>query len=617
VVDPNGWFPYLSLRWAVLIGVAGFGLVAALRSSALPTRWPAAVKWWCVLVVIVMAASLVGPSVRTALVGSLDRRFGAMTWIAHGALFVMALIAVRRREDVRALAHGMVVGTLGVGGMTIAQQLGWNFPANAVNRIRPGGPFGNADVLGVYCVIGVAVAIAVALDHRGRTGWRVIGMAAAALGLACSAASGARGGWIGLAVALGMLGIAGARRSNVSSRQRMLALVGCLAVGAVVLTASGTFGRLLDLADGTAQGRADTWTTAVEAIAQRPLLGWGPEGLADGLQRHVDADYERAYTRRQLPDRAHDAPLDVAGTLGIVGLVAWLGLLIATARAGRRGVRADGSWLSLGIAAGLVGALVAELTLFPTFDVDAIGWLLAGALVGCGVAARGRADSVGQANRPRAAALAAAVTTAATVLVLVALGVSLLGVGSDRDARRASDSLAGGQTRSALVEARAAIGNEPSQTMPALLLSQAALASKRPAQMHRAIRELEQVRRQSIDDGRVILAEGQLLEACGSRCTSDRAGIQRRADQLVTRDPARSDGWRLEAELAEHRGDLPAAVDDRRRVVDLGPTLSRNWRELAITLRRAGEDLAATQAALRAVQLDPSNDANLAALSPG
>jgi cytochrome c-type biogenesis protein CcmH/NrfG len=52
-------------------------------------------------------------------------------------------------------------------------------------------------------------------------------------------------------------------------------------------------------------------------------------------------------------------------------------------------------------------------------------------------------------------------------------------------------------------------------------------------------------------------------------------------------------------------------------VVDLGPTLSRGWRELSITLRRAGDDRNATQAALRAVQLDPSNDANLAALSPG
>jgi O-antigen ligase len=505
VMDPSGWFPYLSLRWAALVGAAGFGLVTALRSSDVPTRWPAAVRWWAALSAVVVAASLLGPSPRTALVGALDRRFGAMTWIAHGALFVIALIAVRRRDDLRAVANGVVVGTLGIGVVTMAQQLGWDFPAHAVNRVRPGGPFGNADVLGVYCVIGVAVALGVALDRRGRTGWRVAAMVAAALGLACSAASGARGGWIGLAVALAVLGLGGARRATIDRRRQVLAVAGCLAVGVVVLTATGTFGRLLNLADGTAQGRADTWTTAVEAIGQKPALGWGPEGLADGLQRHVDADFERTYTRRELPDRAHDVLLDVAGTVGVIGLAAWLGVVIAAGLGARRGVMADGSWLSLGVAAGLFGALVAELTLFPTFDVDAIGWLLAGALVGCGIAARGR-------SRTRPPVVAAVVA----LVALVALVVAALGVGADRDARAASDDLVAGHVDAALVDARAALRDEPSQTMPALVLSEAALGSHRPVEMHRAIATLESVRQRSVDDGRVILAEGQLLEACGS-----------------------------------------------------------------------------------------------------
>jgi hypothetical protein len=134
--------------------------------------------------------------------------------------------------------------------------------------------------------------------------------------------------------------------------------------------------------------------------------------------------------------------------------------------------------------------------------------------------------------------------------------------------------------------------------------------------MHQTIGQLDAVRAGSVDDGRVILAEGQLLEACGQACASDRHHVQVLADRLVIRDPARSDGWRLEAQLAEDRGDLSTAVTDRQRVVDLGPTLSRSWRELALTLRRDGQTRAATQAALRAVQLDPTNDANLAALSP-
>jgi O-antigen ligase len=632
VMDPAGWLPYLSARWAVLVAVAGVAALAGVggdvvrggvpgrgrdggrrRGDGLLRRIRAlpAVRWWGALALVVVAAVAASPAPRVALVGAIDRRMGGLTWLAHGALFVVAAVVVRRRSDVRAIAHGLVVGTFGVAAVTMAQQIGWSFPAHAVNRARPGGPFGNADVLAAYCVVGVVVSLGVALDRSSRLRWRCPAMVAAALGMATTAASGARGGWIGLAAAVVVIGVAGARRGSIPRRRQVagFAVAGAVLLG--VLAASGTLGRAFHVIDGTARGRIDTWVVGMDAVAERPVLGWGPDGLADGLQRHVDDDYERRYTRRLLPDRAHSAPLDVAGTLGLLGLAAWLGLLAATARGGLAGVRRYRSPTALAIGAGLLGLLVCELSLFPTFDVDAIAWILAGALVGVGVdldLGRGRVVAVATVAVSLAAVAVAAIGSA----VVVAVG----GVGADHAARRAADALATHRPRVAVEAARASLEADPGQTMPALLLAEAAVATSEPRTIDRALAEVESTRRASIDDGRLALAEGRLLDACGGpRCERWRPHVQRLADQLVRRDPARSDGWRMEATLAEARGDAPSAEAARRRVIELAPPDDdRPWRELAETLRAAGDAEGARDAASRAVALDPFDDANLALL---
>jgi Flp pilus assembly protein TadD len=90
--------------------------------------------------------------------------------------------------------------------------------------------------------------------------------------------------------------------------------------------------------------------------------------------------------------------------------------------------------------------------------------------------------------------------------------------------------------------------------------------------------------------------------------------VQHLADALVVHDPARSDGWRLEAQLAEARGDRAGAESARRRVIDLAPGDDRPWRELARTLADLGDRTGALDAIQRAVALDPGDDANLVVL---
>jgi hypothetical protein len=210
----------------------------------------------------------------------------------------------------------------------------------------------------------------------------------------------------------------------------------------------------------------------------------------------------------------------------------------------------------------------------------------------------------------------AVLLAAAPVAAVVATTLAVGGVHADHEARRAADGFGAHHPRVALDAARASLDAEPGQTMPALLLSEGAIAAGDPATVARTLAEVDATRRATFDDGRLALAEGRLLDSCGAlRCELWRPHVQRLADELVRRDPARSDGWRMEADLAESRDDAPAAEAARRRVIELArPEDDRPWRELAETLRAAGDVEGAREAALRAVAIDPFDDANLALL---
>jgi O-antigen ligase len=584
--DSGSWFPLLSTRWLFLVGTAVALVPAVLVGLARHRRMRfqrGLLAAWLAMGVALALGAAAAPSLHQALVGAMDRRDGLLSWLARAMWCGAALAVVRDRRDLRVLARGVVVGLAGVVLVTIAQQRGWNWPANAVNRARPGGPLGNANLLGADAALTVPVAIGLARDAAESRRWRRAATAAAAGGTLVLVASGTRGAWMG--AGLGLV-VAGVLWRRVSARRASLAkpLIAAVVVAVVAVAALGVGDRVLNAGGGTAAGRVDTWAVAVRAIGERPWTGWGPDGAAAGLQRHIDDRYEQSHTRRLLPDRAHSLPLDIGLSFGLVGLAAF-GALIAVA--GRRtwvGARAVATPTGFGVLAGVVALLGAELTLFPVPEVDSLAWLLAGALMALGAAHHVRSPVVGGVTRRRLAILG--ISGTALLVAGVALPTAVAGWRADRAARVASDQLALGKPVAALAAAHRSLELDPGQTMPALLLAQAAQLSGDVTVMSAAVGQLESVRRRSVDDGRLILAEGAIVKTCGSRCDDLRPSLRARAQDLVHRDPARADGWRLVAELAEDAAAPDEAVAARRRVVELAPNSERALRELISTQSR-------------------------------
>jgi len=156
---------------------------------------------------------------------------------------------------------------------------------------------------------------------------------------------------------------------------RAAGVVGALAVAgvAVVLLAPGAMRLELDDADDVrdaTSGRSALVLGGVRLFADRPVLGWG------------SGSFRREYRRREgVSDRrataaSHTIPVTVAAEQGVVGLAAYLALLVAAlarllARAGRSVARAA-------VAAAFV-AVVVHTMLYAAFLEDPLTWALLGA----------------------------------------------------------------------------------------------------------------------------------------------------------------------------------------------------------------------------------------------
>lgn len=142
----------------------------------------------------------------------------------------------------------------------------------------------------------------------------------------------------------------------------LFALLGVLASLATLTSASGK--------DLTFTGRTLIWAATLDAWQERPLLGWGFGGIlsAEPISSRT-AEVWRAIGFR-VP-HSHSGPIDLGVQLGIIGLVIFLLLYVATMAGGLRIVRENpkvGAWI--------VSAMIVQLYISFSENVFiGYGWL--------------------------------------------------------------------------------------------------------------------------------------------------------------------------------------------------------------------------------------------------
>jgi O-antigen ligase/Flp pilus assembly protein TadD len=357
----------------------------------IPLLWPG-----LLLGLALVLATVFSVAPQTSLWGSYDRQQGLLTLAAYLALFFLVVAHLRSRAQVMRLwlvlvwgsAPLVVYGLLQAAGL---DPLAWQ--TDAASAVLS--TLGRANFVGSYLVL-VAPLTATRLVVSGRR-WPYALLLAGQV--ACLALTQARAAWLGMAAALlvGLLAwtVTGQRRKRQRAAPVLAILtLAALAVGFVALlnlpggplaplTRLPGLDRLATLAgagSGSGAARLVTWRATLPLIAERAVLGYGPETMRPVFARVFPPELVYYQGRHVSVDRAHNLWLDLGMSAGLAGILALGALLAGWGWLAWRGRPDGGDRWGRAAGAGLLAAVAGHLVdLQFSFDLTAsatVFWLV-------------------------------------------------------------------------------------------------------------------------------------------------------------------------------------------------------------------------------------------------
>jgi O-antigen ligase len=310
-----------------------------------------------------------------------DRRAAAGLWKAYFAEPALAglVIAAIARSRVRArfiLAGLAIAGSYAavLNGATVL----WAIGHNTFNVVTPPvAIYNSANAVPLYLEPLAAFALAIAFfsdDPRER----IVAVVFSALAAVAIFLSYSRAGWATFAALVLFVALFGRRRWRV--------LAGMVAVGGLLFAASGSVRRrvLVEFDPYSTQNtiglRLSLWRSSLNMLAHKPFFGGGLSGFKASILPYKDPAYHEDLIY------PHNVLLNFWSETGLLGLAAFVWLMIQTVRTALRGL-ALGPW-PRAMAIGLLGLAVAfglhGLVDLPYFKNDqALAfWALVGVQLG-------------------------------------------------------------------------------------------------------------------------------------------------------------------------------------------------------------------------------------------
>jgi len=297
-----------------------------------------------------------------AIFGTYDRWEGLLTIITYALLFWLAVQFISGEPDARGLTWSLLFSGYLIGAAAILQGGfgllgGGYFHQGANGPIRADVTLANPDFLGIFLAMLLPVAFAKMISRRPAFN-RVLAanlVVVLALGLLLTFT---RAAWIGAVIGVVVVLVLRRGRFHVVP---LVSFVVAVAIAVVLIAAirpagsQTAFGGALvariasiaDLSAGTEASRIKTWQDTIPLIASRPLVGYGPDTF--GL---VYPKFESVTHGLTLWDKPHEETLGVAATQGVIGLLAYLWIIVAfirafwTGRSLRGAVALFGGWVA-------------------------------------------------------------------------------------------------------------------------------------------------------------------------------------------------------------------------------------------------------------------------------
>lgn len=262
-------------------------------AASLPFTFGRAGRWVALWVSGIVLSTFVADDPWRAFWSTHSRNEGALQQLAYVGL-LGALTTVKRES----LTLWLLASALGAAAWGVFS-FGWGIPGVWGPRLQ--GSTGSPLYLGALLLFGLWAAAE-------RRQWWALTLVGLAL-----AFTGARGALVGL--------VMGVCYWLFATRRRVLAVCLCIGLSALLLS--------MPVA-GSLSTRAALWSTAIEGISEKPLLGWGAEGYPLVWDRWP----RETATGEEWHDRAHSVPLDRLIEWGMVGCLGFAGVLVLAWRSG-------------------------------------------------------------------------------------------------------------------------------------------------------------------------------------------------------------------------------------------------------------------------------------------
>jgi len=325
---------------------------------------------------------------------------------------VLYLLVIANLDEHR--IHKIILVFLIVSGVTVAYGLLQHFGIEFVNwqissKERIWSTLGNPNFFAGFLIMAIPLSIAILLEWRrqNKNGLSLntgLIVTLFCLQLLCLNFTYSRASWVGLFFGLAIL--AGLWRRQLGKMRKIFKLtilVLFLAISFIFLLKTIEMRRLalknlepletrglisktaqrlvsiIDLGEADAASRISGWKSALEIIKERPLLGIGPDTFSINFRRYAFLEFSRL-TGIALanPAYAHNEVLQITATIGMVGLLSYLWLLLSYFRIITKFPDLRQDPIAVGIAASISAVLVNNLFSFHTVATATLFWLFFG-----------------------------------------------------------------------------------------------------------------------------------------------------------------------------------------------------------------------------------------------
>ncbi|PKQ37316.1 MAG: hypothetical protein CVT59_08760 [Actinobacteria bacterium HGW-Actinobacteria-1] len=390
LLAPGAWFitriPPTPVAKMLVLATAGVWMLAGALGIYSIKRIDRRVRYALLAVLAVVAASFVAAgSLYEVALFDLFADMPLVTWLAFPTVFALAA-AIR----VKARSGRMGIVAAAAAGVLLSAVMAYQFLTTGTSHV-----FGSSAYSITALVPVVPLAVGLGLDARGaaRIGWLVAaGLALVSLGAFSGAMTGTASAVFSAVVSLIVAGVAFGGKSGKALRRvgtvlATIAVVSMLFVQIPALSSAWVNPQSMGSLGKNVVSRTYMWSGAQKMLAARPLLGFGPSGYRlhaaeylapEALQFGPDIAGNADPTVYS-PQSPHSILWEIATRLGLLGVLAFAGLLAAWLIVVAERVRSGGMpTLRVALAAGFLSAMFATLVNPVLFPIGLLSAAIAG-----------------------------------------------------------------------------------------------------------------------------------------------------------------------------------------------------------------------------------------------